>query len=408
MIELLSVKELKEAFELIATKVEMIAKPLEEVDLLKTKDRIIGEDICALEDVPPFDRATVDGYALLAKDTYGAANGDVFLDVIDKIAIAEHSKKEVKEGQAIALQTGSRLPKGADAVEMVEYTKEYLKDKVVIYRPVSTNENVILRGDDIKKGEVIIKSGKRIDDRTIAVLASLGKNRIKVFKKLKVAIISSGDELCDISKKRRENEIYDINTYALSAYSLKKGVAITATYLLKDDEEKLKEIIEKEKKTADVILLSGGSSKGTKDLSAKVFADVAGEVLIHGLALKPGKPTIVAYDQKDNTLLVGLPGNPLAAMIVWHLLLDDLFLRMYGTFEKRTLVAKLSENVANNIGRASIILVRLKNTDDGILAFPLYTKSANVKTLMDADGYILIPANKEGLRRDTYVEVVLL
>lgn len=408
MIELLSVKELKEAFELIAAKIEMIAKPLEEVDLLKAKDRIIGEDICALEDVPPFDRSTVDGYALLAKDTYGALNGDVFLDVIDKIAIDEHSKKGVKEGQAIALQTGSRLPKGADAVEMVEYTKEYMKDKVVIYRPVSINENVILKGDDIKKGETIIKSGKRIDDRTVAVLASLGKSRIKVFKKLKIAIISSGDELCDISKKRRENEIYDINTYALSAHALKKGAAITATYLLKDDEEKLKEIIEKEKKTADVILLSGGSSKGTKDLSAKVFADVAGEVLIHGLALKPGKPTIVAYDQKDSTLLVGLPGNPLAAMIVWRLLLDDMFLRMYGTFEKRTLIAKLSENVANNIGRASIVLVRLKNTDEGVSAFPLYTKSANVKMLMDADGYILIPSNKEGLRRDTYVEVVLL
>ena len=404
--ELLKVTTLNEAQDKILSALEKLPLRIKKVESLKALGFVLAKEVKAQEDVPPYSRSTVDGYALKASDTFAAQNGEVILKEVGRLLIDEVSDKTIEDGETIYVQTGSFLPHGADSVEMIEYTRSFLDD-VAIYKAIAPLENVIEAGDDIKCGEVILEKGTRLDVENIGILVALGIKEVEVYEPFKIAVISSGDELSPPFKEIKKGKIRDINTYTLSLEAEKAGLEVIYTSLKKDDKKELIKTLEKLKYEADIIVLSGGSSKGEKDYTSTVFKELASEVLFHGVAIKPGKPTLSAFDLETKTLLVGLPGNPLAAFLMFKLLLEDGLGKLFKQAEKRIALAKIKENVSSNSGRATCLLVDLVKAGEDLLALPLYTKSANIAILSKAKGYVVIPENKEGLKEKEIVEVVL-
>ena len=405
--ELLKVDTLEKAQKKIAAAAQDIKLKTVKKNSLEALGYVLSADIIALEDVPLYRRSSVDGYAIKAKDSYGAKDGEMFLDVVDSIGIDEISDKELSDNEAIRVQTGSFLPKGADSVMMLEYTRAFLDDKIVIYKPIAPLENIIEKGEDIKKGEVVLKKGTLLKEENIGILISLGIKEVEVYERLKAAIISSGDELCDPFENIPHGKIRDINSYTLSMFAKKSGFTVEDVLCIKDQKEELLKAVKTLKEQVDIIILSGGSSKGDKDYSEEVFKE-CGEVLIHGIAIKPGKPTIVAFDPLKEVLMFGLPGNPLAAIIMYKLLIEDYLFKKEGLPKPFSLYAKIKENVASNSGRATCLLVNLEYEDGELIATPLYSKSANISILNKVKGYTLIKESKEGLKVKEMIEVVLL
>lgn len=369
--------------------------------------RICAADVHAVENIPSFRRSTVDGYAVRAEDTFGASDSNpAFLDVVDHVAIEKQAKVAVHAGQAVAVQTGSMVPDGATAVVMVEYCENYLGDKIVAYKSVSNGENVTQVGEDIGSGECLIPKGKKITAGDIGILAALGIPKIEVYEPLAVTILSTGDELADPMEPLTESKIRDINSYTLAALCAEQGFVVKRCERLKDEEETLYRAVSAAVTDSDIVLLSGGSSKGEKDYTRQVLDAVTGNVFTHGIAIKPGKPTILAYEEKHQTIVAGLPGHPMAAALMFRLVIGDWWERKTGVSQKRAYPAVMSENVSSNQGRETCLLVTLVCGDEGYVATPVYAKSGSISPLSKSDGYLLIDRNKEGLKKGEKVRVI--
>lgn len=383
---------------------------METVKLSEAYGKCLAEDIYAEENIPDFRRATVDGYAVKASDTQGAGESvPVFLSVVDEISIGKPALREIKNGECAYVPTGGMIPDGADAMVMVEYTELFDKRDVAVYSSVSAGNGVVQIGEDAKKGELLLSRGTVLHSAQTGVLASLGKHMVKVYAPWHITIISTGDELAEVGEEKGRCQVYDINTHALYALAKEQGMTVDKAFSVKDEDEKIEQALKDALLCSDIVVISGGSSQGKKDMTADIIDKIAEPgVWTHGLALKPGKPTIVGMDKPSGTLIIGLPGHPVAAIMVFQLLLVWLQKNLRGEKEAPGVPAVLSSNIPGAAGRAVCQTVKLEKEENGYRAIPVFGKSGLMHTLTQADGYVLVEADKEGICKGETVYVQLL
>lgn len=398
--ELFKVHRLDEAREKVLYQMREFNPRVEEISTEQGLDKILAEDVVCFRDIPDFRRSMVDGYAVRAADTTGASeNIPVILKIIEEVAIGSEAKCRIEAGTCAYVPTGAMLPEGADSCVMVEYSELFGREEVAIYQALAPGQAMVDIGEDQRSGSILLKKGTALRPQEIGALAANGTKRIKVYEPWKLTIISTGDELVRPGDELEKAKIYDINTSALSALAEKHGFQIVESKTLGDEEEVLRKALQVAMEKSDIVVMSGGSSKGKKDLSAKLIAELSEPgVFVHGLALKPGKPTILGMDQKTQTLLIGLPGHPVAAMAVFELLAVWLKKSLQGEREELKIPAKLEKNVPGTPGRQMLLFVKLREKEGLYLAQPIFGKSSLISTLTSADGYALLDLNMEGLK----------
>ena len=401
-LNMLKVVAVETALEIIKENFSDTPLSTETVSLINSLGRVLSEDIVSKENIPAFDRSTVDGYALKASDTYGSGESiPSQLDIVGEILMGEKAESEIKDGECIKISTGGMLPEGADSVVMVENTDNSFGDICLVYKSVSPFENVNRKGDDIKEDTLIFTKGRKITSKEIGVLAALGISEVNVFRQPKVGIISTGDEIVSVDTPLTFGKIRDINSHILSALMREKGCETTLYGIVKDEYDAILSKMQKAVSENDIVLISGGSSAGARDMTVDIISRL-GEVYLHGIAMKPGKPTIVG--KIDGKAVFGLPGHPTAGYFVTlrlvKPLIDMMFSRKDGT---RKIKAKMLQNISSNHGREEILCVKL--TDEG--AKPLYGKSGVISLLAESDGYIIIDRNCEGLKAGDATEIYL-
>jgi molybdopterin molybdotransferase len=399
--------------EFIAIIRQMPVLTSEEVRLESSGWRRLAGDIISNEDLPGTNRSSMDGYAVISRDTFGASESNpVYLDVVYNVSIQDSPVKELSQGLCAGIVTGATLPPGADSVVMIEHVHEMGQGTIEVRKPVAPWENVMLRGEDIRRGDLVFGAGESINPRRMGMLAALGIESIMVFRKPRVAIISTGDELVDISQQPGPGYIRDVNAYALGQMVVDQGCAVDFLGIIPDDEESLQKAFQKALENNDVVLVSGGSSVGNRDYTIKAMSNINGlKVLAHGLALSPGKPTIFA--RRENQCIWGLPGQVTSAQVVMLVLVIPFLGHLQGDpdpfamKEEFQVTARLSRNLASRYGREDYVRVRLEKDGEKIMAVPVPGKSGLLKTLLEAHGLIRIPENCEGLLKDDQVRVRL-
>ena len=407
--KLLTVDTLEEAREKVWARVKNRPLKSEKVSLESSLGRVLAEDIFVPEDIPGFDRATVDGYAVLSGDTAGTGEAiPVFLRLVGSVSMGKPAGFSIQSGECASVPTGGLVPAGADAVVMLEYS-ESAGESVAVCEAVAAGAGLVLAGEDLKKGEILFRKGTLIRPHEAGALAAAGITGFQVFAPPKLFIISTGDELVPAEQVPRPGEIRDINSQTLKGAGLKRGYSIVSTKVIPDDEALLESAVREAAALSDMVVISGGSSQGEKDNTEKIISRTASPgVFIHGLALKPGKPTILGWDDESQTLLAGLPGHPVAALIVFELILGWLSDKLSGLAPPFGIPARISCNVPSSPGRTLCLPVILHLDGDSYTAEPVFGKSGMITTLTRADGFILIDLNKEGLKKDEPVMVSLL
>lgn len=366
--------------------------------------RVLAEDVTADEFVPGFDRSTVDGYAVRSADTFGCSDAlPALLTLRGDVRMGEGAGMELLPGECAAIPTGGAVPAGADAAVMLEYTEEYGDGTVGILKSAAPGENMIFRGDDMRPGDTVLPRGRRLTAPDIGSLAAMGVCLVPVAERPRVGILSTGDELVPVSRTPGEGQIRDVNSAMLAALVRDAGAEPVSFGILKDDEALLARALDEALSRCDMVLISGGSSVGMKDATCRVL-EARGEVLLHGIAMKPGKPTILG--RADGKPVFGLPGHPVAAFFVSELFVRPLIARLMGReVRERTVTARLTEAVSANHGRAQYMGVLLSDGEGGPTARPIHGKSGLITGLAGSDGYFCIPRDCEGLPASAPVQV---
>jgi molybdopterin molybdotransferase len=390
-------------------------KPLssEKVRIEESLHRVLSEDILSPINLPEFPRSTVDGFALKAKDTYGASEKDPsILRMVGEIPMGEVSDIEVKDGEAVKVATGGMVPKGADAIEMVEYTEWVDSHTLHVFKPLSLLENVIQVGEDVKAGEAVLHRGHRVRPQDIGLMAGIGKTEVHVFLRPRVAIISSGDEIIPVETVPKPGEVRDINRYTIVSMVEEIGGIPIFLGIAKDRFNDLKEKIELGLKEADMVVITGGSSVGSLDLTGEVLQIFPGtEILGHGVSIRPGKPTLLA--DINGKPFLGLPGHPVSAMVIFHFFGKPLLKILSGLSREEVwhqikIKAKASRNIPSVPGREDYVRVRLEEKEGILWAHPIFGKSGAISNLVHANGLIRIGINEEGLEEGEEAEAILL
>lgn len=401
---MLTVKTPDEAFSLIKQEFTHGCLPKEYVPLKEACGRVLSADILADSYVPDFDRSTVDGYAVSASDTFGCSDSiPSILRMDGEILMGTDAGILLQPGHCAYIPTGGALPRGADAVVMIEYTEDYHDGTIGIQKPVAPGSNLIYRGDDVCPGKTVLKRGRRLTPQDIGALAAMGIVSVPVRKKPVVGILSTGDELTDITETPGPGQVRDVNSPMLAA-AVEQWGGIPRTYgIIRDDESLLRQAVSLASRECDVILLSGGSSVGEKDVSCRIIQSL-GSLLLHGIAMKPGKPTIIGKISEKP--VVGLPGHPAAAFFVSRLFVRKILLQLAGCDEEdRAVPAVLSQTVESNHGRAQYVGVFLEQRDGVLYANPVRSKSGLITSLAGTGGYFCIPRDCEGISRGETVMV---
>jgi len=386
---------IEEALKLVEERIRLEPRGVEEVDLLNALGRVIAEDVRAPIDYPPFDRSEVDGYAVRSVDTFGAdEENPVTLSVVGSVGVGEEPRVEVGPRQAVEIATGAAIPRGADAVVMEEFCRR-LGNEVEVRRAVAPRENIAIAGSDVAIGELLIPRGTKLSFAEIGVLAALGIARVRVFSRPRIAIISTGDELVEPgSPLSRVGQVYDSNRFAVAALLREIGAEVSLGPIVRDRVEDVEREVLRALKSNDVVVLSGGTSAGVGDVVYRALESV-GEVLIHGLATKPGKPTVVAVCR--GKLVVGLPGFPYSAMSIAMHFLRPIVERMCGIERgsRLRIVAKLGRRVWKPVERALFLPVALRRAGGELVAYPTPFRSGSVSQLLRADGVALITSRTD-------------
>jgi molybdopterin molybdotransferase len=383
----------------------------EEIEIINSMGRIISEDIHSMSDLPPFSRSVMDGYAVISKDTYGASESvPIFLELDGEVKMGEEAINPLKKGYAIKIATGAMMPLNADAVVMVEDTEMISDTTIEMSRSVYEKENIVFKGEDIASGEILLKKSHKIRPQDIGALAGIGVTKIQVYKKVKVAIFSTGDELIEPSEKPKLGQIRDINSYSISSFALKEGAEVEMCGIIKDDKDKLLNEIKLRLSVFDIILLSGGSSVGTRDLTINVLEELQKDsILAHGIAIKPGKPTILSVIKE--TLIIGLPGHPASSIVVFNGVVKPLIKILSGEISEmeyeNKIMAKLSRNLVSDKGREQYFRVNVKKQGEEYIVTPVLGKSSLITTLVKANGLLKCNLGSEGILKGTIVEVIL-
>lgn len=402
---MLKVKTPQEVWELIGREFHFSVLQ-EDVLLSEVTGRVLAADVLAEEYVPDFNRSTVDGYAVRAKDTFGCSDSmPAILTLSGQVNMGEGATLDVAENTCAAVPTGGEVPAGADAVVMIEYTEEYGDGTIGILKPVAPGANMIYRGDDVSPGKVIMKAGKMLMPQDAAALAAMGITKVAVARKPRVGIISTGDELIPVHEAPGPGQIRDVNTTLLQAVLQEAGAEAVLYGIVKDQKDLLVNTVNQSLQECDTVLISGGSSVGAKDATCQVIEE-QGQVLMHGIAMKPGKPTILG--KAGEKPVVGLPGHPVAAFFVTHLFVLPLLDQLTGLKRHRFPVkASLEERVGANHGRAQYMGVLLRKDGNRILAKPVRSKSGLITSLTGAAGYFCIERDCEGMEAGTEIDVIL-
>ena len=402
---MLYVKTPEEVLALIETEFEPIAGA-EPVSLGNAMGRVLAEDIAATEYVPDFDRSTVDGYAVRARDTFGCTDAiPAILPQQGEVLMGEGADFQMNPEECVAVPTGGAVPRGADSVVMIEYTEDYGDGTIGISKPVAPGQNMIFRGDDVFPGKVILSKGSVLSSQDIGALAAIGRVQVPVVKKLTVGVISTGDELVPPEAVPGPGQVRDVNSPMLEAMLGAFGVKVINYGIVIDDEALLSEKVHKAVSECDAVLLSGGSSVGVKDAACRIIESM-GTLLLHGIAIKPGKPTILG--KTGCKPLVGLPGHPVAAYFITKLFILPLLSRLMGRRQETyTTTAKVTESISANHGRAQVHCCRLERRDGVLWAAPIRGKSGLITTLAGAAGYFVIDRDCEGLPMGAEVQVTI-
>lgn len=388
-------------------------KPLgtEEIKLLDSFNRVLAEDVISALDIPPFDRSTVDGYAVRAEDTFGAEEYEpAKLNVCGYVAIGEQPKVSVSKGEATEIVTGAPIPEGANAVVMVEDTNRE-DDTLQVYSSVTQNENVQKKGTDIKAGETVLKAGAVLGSREIGVLSAVGTAKIRVYKVPTIAVLSTGGEITEPGKPLPQGKIYDINAYSLCMAVREAGGNPVYAGVVPDEKESLRRALEEGLALADALLTSGGVSVGPKDLIPQTV-DSLGKpgVFISGVAIKPGKPVTVALIGEKP--IFSFPGHPTSALMVFHLFARPIIQAMAGksTSAAPKIRAIAGRRMFSAKGRRTFVTVRLiADEEKGLMAEPVESgASGAITTLAKADGFVEIPENQQFVDAGEQVLVWLL
>jgi molybdopterin molybdotransferase len=390
-------------------------KPLsfEKVKIEDSLHSVLYEDVISSINLPEFRRSTVDGFALKAKDTYGVSEKNpAILCVVAEIPMGQVSDIEVSEGEAVKVATGGMVPKGADAVQMVEFTESIDSHTIHIFKTLSPLENVIQIGEDVKAGETVLHKGHLIRPQDIGLMAGIGKTDVFVFLRPRVAIISSGDEIVPIENVPSPGEIRDINRYTIVSMVKEIGGIPIFLGIAKDRFNDLKEKIELGLRESDMVVITGGSSVGSLDLTREVLQVFPGmEILAHGVSIRPGKPTLLA--DIDGKPFLGLPGHPVSAMVIFHFFGKPILKILSGLsreviWHQIKVKARASRNIPSVPGREDYVRVKLEEKDGTLWAHPIFGKSGAISNLVHANGLIRIGIDEEGLEEGEEAEVTLL
>ena len=400
---MLAVKTPEEVLRLI----EKDFKPLgrtETVPLAEAPGRVLAEPITAQEYVPDFDRSTVDGYACRAADTFGCSDAiPAILNLAGQVLMGEKADFALSRDSCASVPTGGAIPRGADCAVMIEYTEDYGDGTVGIMKPGAPGMNLIFRGDDVFPGKEILPAGRVLTAQDIGALAAVGKTSVPVARRVKVGVISTGDELVPPDETPGPGKVRDVNAPLLTAMLTGFGAEAVNYGIVRDDEPLLRQKMQDAAQECDAVILSGGSSAGVKDAACRIIESM-GTLLLHGIAIKPGKPTILG--KTGNKPLIGLPGHPVAACFVAQLFVLPLLGRLMGRKQEDFAVpAELTESLGANHGREQINACHLRREGGKLLASPIRSKSGLITQLAGADGYFIIARDCEGLPKGAQVQV---
>jgi molybdopterin molybdotransferase len=365
-------------------------------------NRVLAENVVAKVDVPRFNRSAVDGYAVNAGQTVGATQ---FKPKVFQLT----NTSRIDVGRAKQVWTGNPIPGGADAVVMLEDTK-LVKDRVDVWSQLTPSENVSKRGEDIRKGDVAAEVGTRLKPQHLGLIAALGMSKVKVFDKPKIAVLATGNELVELGNRLEGSQIFDTNKLVLSALCSDLGAEPLDMGIARDDVDEISERLRIGLEKSDVIITSGGTSVGGSDFVPDAVNRVAKPgVIVHGVAMRPAMPTALAAANGKPILI--LPGNPVAAIIGFEVFARPLICRMLGMkrVEPRlTVEAKMTRGIATALGRRNFVRVRVFRHDDGLLAEPISARgSGMISTMTKANGFVIVPENREGLEEKEPVSVQL-
>lgn len=378
----------------------------------KGLNRVISKDIFSNEDVPAFTRSTVDGFAVKSKDTFGASDAvPAFFEIIGEIRMGQEASYQIQKGQACLIHTGGMLPSGADAVVMVENTQYSNSEEIEVYKSIASGENVIFKGEDVKASSKVLDKGTLLRSSEIGALMALGITEIKTFKLPQVGIVSTGDEVVNPEETLKLGQVRDINSYTLSAIIQKFGGISKRYPIVRDDKEKLINALKIAHQENDLVMVTAGSSASVRDFTADAINELGDPgVLVHGLNVKPGKPTILAF--ANNKPIIGLPGNPVSAYVIAHMLLTSIMPKIRGdkSRNKDFIRGLITINLASIAGREDWIPVKiLENSKNGLpFVEPIFYKSNLIFTLINADGLARIDPDQTGLDENSEVEILLI
>jgi molybdopterin molybdotransferase len=375
--------------------------------------RIVGEDIFSPEDLPAFSRSTVDGFAVISSDTFGATESlPAYLEVRHDVSMGKETFFVMKKGTAARIPTGGMLPEGADAVVMFENAQSSDENLVEVLKPVAPGENVIAAGEDIRRGELVLGKGSLLRPQDVAALAGIGMTEVNVYDRPKVSIISTGDEIVPAQSALRPGQVRDMNSYNLSGLISAQGGFPVKKGIFRDVYEEIREVVEESLIDSAMVLITGGSSVGVMDMTSKVINSLGSPgVLFHGVTLKPGKPTMGGV--VNGIPLFGLPGHPAAVTVCFDLFVKPVLRKLTGIRGKglpleKIVKARVTRNVSSSPGREEHVRVSLEERSGELWATPVLGKSGLIKTLVLADGTFVIPAQARGIAEGETVEVMLL
>jgi molybdopterin molybdotransferase len=380
------------------------------VPLHEALDRVIAESPVAPGALPAFPRSAMDGYAVRAADTFGASESlPAYLTIVGESPMGKAPAFEIGKGQAAMIHTGGMLPKGADGVVMIERTQKARENEIEVLRAIAVGENVIQIGEDVKAGEALLPAGHRLRPQDLGGLAAAGITQVRVARRPRVAILATGDEVVPADKEPVSGQVRDVNTYSIAGLVKRAGGIPITCGIAPDELGALYHAARAALDGSDALALSAGSSVSTRDMTARVI-DRLGKpgVLVHGVSIKPGKPTILAVC--DGKPVFGLPGNPVSALVVADLFLTPALWRMQGLAQPaiyRSGRARLARNVASTPGREDYIQVKLVERGGELWAEPVLGKSNLIFTLVKADGLMVVPLDANGVQEGELVEVRL-
>ncbi len=380
--------------------------------LREALDRITASAVSAPENLPSHPRSTMDGYAVIAADTFGASESmPCYLTIQGEVLMGQNPTENLSRGNCFRIATGGLLPPGSDSVVMFEHTVPLDETMIEVVKSVGQGANVIKAGDDIQQDAIALPAGRLLRPQDLGLLAGLGIEEVAVRKKVRVGILSTGDEIVPFASAPQPGKIRNINSIAISCQARRSGADVTDYGIVPDQKEVFFAAIKEAVRNNDIVIFSGGSSVGTRDLGEKAIGSLGSPgVLVHGVALKPGKPLLIGLH--DTTPIFGLPGHPVSAMTCFDLFVGPAITRLAGV-EQETYPANpavdafLGRNVHSAAGRMDIIRVELQYVEERLTAYPVLGKSGSISTLSRAHGYFIIEEPLEGLTELSPIKVYL-